>query len=112
MDDHWKPSNPGRWSALGLADPAEIPGGSVSDLLAYALVDPDAEDPIDGILLGVRTELVVLADGDGGARPMLRMLIRRLDVALLLLRRLDNRVPIPLEEDPDEAPPSRVLAAS
>ncbi len=87
----------------------EIPQGSVSDLLIYALVDPDAEDPIDGVLLSIRTELLSLADGDGGARPLLRLLVRRLDVALLLLRRVDNRVPTPLEEDPDETPPSEIL---
>ena len=74
----WEPSDPTRWAVLGLADPpadgAFPDAGLTADLLAYALTAPGAEDPIAGIVDAVRVELLALGD---------------------------NRVPSPVEPDPE-----------
>jgi hypothetical protein len=101
------PGNPDRWSMLGLDDPkpdASLPkDGQTADLLAFALVLPGAEDPVEGIIDGVRVELAAMAEGapSRANADALMLLGRRLDVAMLLLRRSDERAPMPPEYDPD-----------
>jgi hypothetical protein len=102
-----------RWSMLGLADgrPDErLPEQEgTADVLAAALMAPGAEDPIEGIVEAVRVELGALAAlmPDREVQETLRLLCRRLDAALLLFRRCDNRAPMPLEREPeaDQQPP-------
>ena len=108
----WKPSNPGRWAHMALEDPdpsgALPPRAMVADVLAWALVPPGAVDPIEGIVDGVRVELAAFADALG-ARPVsegLRMLCRRLEAALKLLRWIDNRERMPFERHFEEPPPA------
>jgi hypothetical protein len=101
---------PSRWTALGLADPR--PNGGIPyeamphDLLAYALVLPGAEDPVEGIVDAVCVELRALADTliTRQVADELVMLSRRLNVAMLLLRRADNGAPMPLEDDEEPLP--------
>lgn len=118
--DAWKPSDPSRWAHLNLVDPD--PAGAlpkdalVADALAWALVPPGATDPVEGIVDGVRVELVVLADllGAQHGAGVLLLLARRLEAAMLLLRWTDGRekmlfeVPEPVEEPPSAAPPPPV----
>jgi hypothetical protein len=96
-----------RWAELGLADPLpdeRMPEqGSTADLLAWALCAPGADEPIAGIVNGVRLDLAALVDV-APSLPIattLVMLGRRLAVASLLLRRADERAPTPPEYDPD-----------
>jgi hypothetical protein len=96
-----------RWAELGLADPLpdeRMPEqGSTADLLAWALVAPGADEPIAGIVDGVRVELAALADAAPSlpVAAVLVLLSKRLAVASLLLRRADERAPTPREYDPD-----------
>jgi hypothetical protein len=109
MSEPWKPSNPDRWVQLGLADSkpdARLPEqGSTADLLAWALTLPGAVDPIEGLIEGARLELSALADiaPTPAIAAAINFIVRRLDVAALLLARCDNRVPPPPEYDPDAA---------
>lgn len=106
----WEPSDPTRWAHLDLSDPPEggiLPDDAlVPDALAWALVSPEADDPIEGILAGVKIELTALADAmeARSVAAMLRLLARRLDVACHLLRYTDNRAQMPLESDEPEEP--------
>lgn len=108
----WEPSDPTRWAHLNLADPPEggilPPDALVPDALAWALVSPEADDPIEGILEGVRIELAALAatTEERAIAAMLGLLARRVDVACLLLRYTDNRARMPTEpaEPPEELP--------
>jgi hypothetical protein len=107
MSAPWKPSDPARWAALGLADPpadGHLPAqAQTADLLALALILPGADDPVTGIVDAVRVELAAIADAQPSRNvaEALALLGRRLDVASLLLRRADNRVPMPPVYDPD-----------
>jgi hypothetical protein len=109
----WEPSDPARWAHLNLSDPPEngiLPKDAlVPDALAWALVSPEADDPIEGIVDGVKIELEALADSlkERGIGAMLGLLARRLDVACILLRYTDNRSPMPTEPaDPPEDEPT------
>jgi hypothetical protein len=109
----FKPSDPGRWAFLGLADPDPSEGlpspAMTADVLAFALVLPGSLDPVEGIVDGVRVELTALADllQEHPASDVLKMAARRLEAAMILLRRHDEREPTPREETdaPDETPP-------
>jgi hypothetical protein len=111
----WEPSDPARWAVLNLADPdptGAIPkGATVADVLAWALVCHGAADPIEGIVDAVRLELAALADllPDRRAADVLRVLGKRLDAAMLLLKWVDNREKMPIvpgenEEEPPGEP--------
>ena len=106
----WEPSDPARWAHLNLSDPPDngiLPRDAlVPDAIVWALVSPEADDPIEGIVEGVKIELEGLADAmeERGIAAMLGLLARRLDVACLLLRYTDNRSPMPLESDEPEEP--------
>ena len=109
----WEPSDPTRWAHLNLSDPPEagiLPGDAlVPDALAWALVSPEADDPIEGILEGVKIELTALSNAmeKRDVAAMLGLLGRRLDVACLLLRYTDGRARMPLEsEEPEEPAPA------
>lgn len=100
----WKPSDPARWSILGLADP-DAAGRvqktvTVADALAYGLVLPGVDDPIEGIVRGVHVELAALAEllQDRPIAEVLLMLNRRLETAMLLLSWCDNREKLPVED--------------
>ena len=110
------PTDKSRWAELGLADPVPtarlLSDAQIADILVFALVPPSAEDPVIGIVEAVAIELHALGqvvDTDP-MRDVLFMLARRLDVATLLLRRVDDGAPVPREYDPDAdtqtAPPS------
>lgn len=111
MNRPWGPSDPGRWSMLGMADPD--PSGVLpkdartAEALAWALCVPGAADPVEGILDAVRIELDAIASVLP-SRPVadaLNLLSRRIDVAALLLRRADNRERNPMDlEGADDAP--------
>jgi len=77
--------------------------GSTADVLAFALVLPFAEDPVVGIIDAVHVELYVLAGmlEETSAGDLLLMLSNRLEVASLLLHRVDGSAPRPREYDPD-----------
>jgi hypothetical protein len=83
-------------------------GARVPDALAWALVCPGAADPVEGIVDGVRVELSALADALGACpvADAVRILIRRLEAAMQLLRWTDNRERMPMEDDLDEPPPA------
>ena len=106
----WERSDPTRWAHLNLSDPPEngiLPRHAlVPDALVWALVSPEADDPIEGILEGVKLELAALADAmeECGIASMLGLLARRLDVACLLLRYTDGRTRMPVESDEPEEP--------
>jgi len=109
----WKPADPAHWSMLGLADPdprGELPpDATTADVFAYGLVPRGAGGPVEGILEGVRAELEVvrLALDAPPLDAMLEMLSRRLYAAIVLLRRTDQRDPIPeVMRAGDEAPPN------
>lgn len=85
-----------RWKALGLQPPARLGlpiDPTTADLAVYALRSPGAEDPIEGIVGAVVTELHHLGDlfceGDQG--EMFHHWARRLEIAMRLLRRADGR---------------------
>jgi hypothetical protein len=108
----WEPSDPARWAVLNLADPnptGAIPkGATVADVLAWALVLPGSDDVVNGIVDAVRLELSALADllPDRHAADVLRVLGKRLDAAMLLLKWTDNRAKMPIEpEENEEKPP-------
>jgi len=107
----WEPSDPTRWAELNLEDPdpsGKLPKGArVPDVLAWALVCPGAVDPVEGIVDGVRVELSALADvlTERRVADVLLMLGRRLEAAMQLLRWIDNRERMPMEDD-EEPPPS------
>ena len=108
----WEPSDPTRWAHLNLSDPPKnglLPEGAlVPDALAFALVAPEATDPVEGIVSAVRVELAALAEAmeARGIAAMLLLLARRLDVACLLLRYTDNRARLPMDtEEPEEPAP-------
>ena len=97
-----------------LSDPPEngvlSEGALVPDALAFALVVPDATDPVEGIVSAVRVELVAIAEAmeARGIAAMLTLLARRLDVACLLLQYTDNRARLPMDtEEPEEPAPER-----
>jgi hypothetical protein len=108
----WKPSDPTRWAHLNLEDPdpsGEMPKKArVPDALAWALVAPGAEDPVEGIVDGVRLEIAAAAEvrrtGEPHLADMLTMWGRRLDAAMQLLRWIDNRERMPMENDFEEPP--------
>jgi hypothetical protein len=96
----WKPADPARFSMLGLADPDPsgelVPEATTADVLVYGLVPPGARDPVEGILESVRADIEVLSTlHEPPIADVLEMLGRRLYVAILLLRRTDQRDPIP-----------------
>ena len=101
------PTDKPRWAELGLADPpadGRLPEqGQTADLLAFAVILPGAEDPVIGIVDAVALELHALSQAidTDPIRDVLFMLGRRLEVAMLLLRRADGRAPMPREFDPD-----------
>ena len=120
MSAPFKPApDAGRWAVLGLADPPLPENGmpedaTTADLLAWALCYPGSIDPIEGLLEGVRVELVALSDAYDVLDPRspsqkagahlsdtLLMLARRLEVAVTLLRRTDGTEPLPPEDDPE-----------
>lgn len=113
----WHPADPGRWAALNLADPdpSGLPprGATISDYLLWALASEGAADPIEGIIDGVRTELLGLADlaGNTPASALFRLLERRLGIACTLLGFTDERMPMPLEPE-DTEPPAAVEASA
>jgi hypothetical protein len=114
MSSPWKPSDPTRWSMLGLAEPPDLSlpkRGQTADVLAYALMLRGAEDPIEGILHGVQVELEALADTliTRQVADELILLAQRIAVAVLLLLRCDNRSSMPPEHDPD-APTATVAS--
>src|SRR5262249_40282244 len=76
------------------------------DALAYALVAPSSKDPIEGILEGVRIEMLGFAEvlGDPRVADFAGLLARRLEVPMLRLAWSDNRVKMPVEPAPDPAP--------
>ena len=98
---------------LGLADlpstPRMLERATNADVLAYALVLPGAADPVEGIVDAVRVELTALAPmlQERGAGDVLQLLARRLETAMVLLRRADSREPTPPEDgaDPSASPP-------
>jgi hypothetical protein len=96
-----------RWAELGLADPdpsGQLPADAqTADVLAFGLTLPGADDPVEGIVDAVRIELYALSQEEAAdpKRDVLYMLGRRLDAAMLLLRRADGRAPAPPEYDPD-----------
>jgi hypothetical protein len=115
-DDHpppsWKPSDPQRWSMLGLEDPhptGRLPKrAKVADVLAWALIPPGSTDPIEGIVDGVCFDLAALARSglDEVPADLLAGCSRRLWTAMKLLRWCDNREPMPVEEEEEPPPPS------
>jgi hypothetical protein len=102
-----KPSDPARWSMLGLADPLQSPHrlehAQTADLLAYARMLPGSKDPVEGIVDGVRMELEALAGSQltDEFTGQYTLPAQRPNVAMRLLRRCDNRAPTPAEHDPD-----------
>ena len=115
MTAPWKPSNPGRWSMLGLPEPTDqrhhAPEyGTLAEVLAYGLVPLGAEDPVEGILEGVMLELDALGATlvtrvlSRSASEMLHLLAQRIEVAIILLQRCDNRATLPPEPDPEAEP--------
>jgi hypothetical protein len=104
----WEPSDPARWAVLNLADPdptGAIPkDATVADVLAWALVLPGSDDVVNGIVDAVRLELSALADvlPDRRAADVLRVLGKRLNAAMLLLKWTDNRAKMPLEPGENE----------
>jgi hypothetical protein len=107
----WEPSDPARWAVLNLADPdptGAIPkDATVADVLARALVLPGSDDVVNGIVDAVRLELSALADllPDKRAADVLRVLGKRLDAAMLLLKWVDNRAKMPIEPGENEEEP-------
>jgi hypothetical protein len=105
----WRPSDPARWAILGMGDPPPNDAfprkGHTADLLAYALTLPGAEDPVSGIVSSVIVELLAFSDLFQESKgDVLLMLARRLQVAMVLLARTDNRAPMPMEDE-EEPPP-------
>jgi hypothetical protein len=108
----WKPSPIDRWSLLNLEDPdpaGEMPSKArVPDALTWALVSPGAEDPVEGIVDGVRIEIAAAAEmrstGEPHLADLLTMWGRRLDVAMQLLRWTDERERMPMEDEFEEPP--------
>lgn len=93
-----------RWAELGLADPVRegsLPEqGSTADVLAFAVTQPGAVDPIEGGMAQVRAEMKSISTLCGAWE-------RRLDALMLLLRRADGRAPTPDEPDDVEEPVER-----
>src|SRR5262249_53062888 len=90
---------------LGLADlrPSHEPPehGTTADLLAWAVMPPGVDDPVEGLISGVRIDLEALAEQHERCHPAfsdaLVPLIRRLQVAGIFLKRADGRVPMVLD---------------
>jgi hypothetical protein len=106
----FEPSDPCRWAFLGLADPdpsGRLPErATTADVLAFALMPPGSPDPVEGIVNGVRVDLNALVEllQEHPASEILKMDARRLEAAMILLRRHDLREPTP-PDAPDEGPP-------
>ncbi len=99
-----------RWKALGLNEPRnlDLPDHpTTADLAMYALRARGCEDPVEGILRGVESDLGVLADATDSGAPFVA-LARRVEVAIKLLRRADGREKAPTvrSEEDDKDPPS------
>jgi hypothetical protein len=97
---------------LGLEDPdptgRPLKGATVADVLAWAQMPPGSADPIEGIVDGVRIDLVALArsghEMDDAFADMLMGYARRLWAAMQLLRWCDNRERMPVDNElPDVA---------
>lgn len=114
----WHPADPGRWAALNLSDPSPSgrrpEGATIADFLIWALIAEGAEDPIEGIIEGVRGELLGLADllGTTETSCLLAQLAARLGVACTLLAFTDERMPMPLDPSDDEETPPGPTEAS
>src|SRR5262249_38508338 len=85
----FQPADPGRWAILHLCDPnpsgGSPEGATVADLAMWALCGDRPDDPVEGIVEGVRTELLALADLMGGeGASMFELLAKRLGVACRL----------------------------
>lgn len=104
-----------RWKALGMS--ALVPGSKdapTADVLLSGLVNEKAEDPVEGMILGVQEDLRALASlSDDILGATLERLAHRLNVAVFLLRKADGRLPAeaqPGGEKGDEhepTPPTR-----
>jgi len=78
------------WAELGLLDPRRDGrlriDGSTADVLAFASMPSGAEDPVEGLLEGVRTIAA-------GQAAMFAWVDRTIQAAFLLRRRIDDRAP-------------------
>lgn len=100
---------------LGLTEPEPkemIPAkASTAGLLAFAILCPGAEDPVEGMVNGTRAELAALALmlAEGPVANILDRRVRQLDVAMALLRRTDCRDTMPTDEldEPEEEQEAR-----